>query len=225
VLGIPSLFIVDDQTTYGAGLAEQAAAAFEDLGGTVVGQESVSQDDNDFSALVTRIGDSGAEALFFPGQLASQGALMATQLLEQGVDITFFGADGFNNQQEFIDDAAGTTEGAYVSSFAPDIRVIETSADILARYVEQYDDAFSSFGPPAYVATQVVLEAMLRDYEADGELSREGTLAEVANTNIEVSLMGNPIAFDENGDVLDANFFVFVVQDGKFVFLPAEEEM
>ncbi len=219
-LGVTQLFIVDDQTTYGVGLAEQTATAFEDLGGTVVGQEFVSQDDTDFSALVTRIGDSGAEALFFPGQLASQGALMATQLLEQGVDIIFFGADGFNNKPEFIDDAAGTTEGAYVSVFAPDVRLIPTSADIVARYVEQYDDEFSSFGPPAYVATQVVLEAMLRDFEANGELTRAGVLAEVAKTNIEMSLLGNPIVFDENGDVENATFYVFKVENGEFVFQP-----
>ena len=223
-LGVRNLFVVDDQTTYGTGLADQAAATFEDLGGTVVGQESVSQDDTDFSALVTRIGDSGAEAIFFPGQLASQGALMATQLQEQGIDIIFFGADGFNNQQEFIDDAAGTTEGAYVSVFAPDVRAVPGAEDIVARYVAKYDDKFSAFGPPAYVATQVILEAMQRDFEANGELTRAGVHDEVAKTNMETSLLGTPIAFDENGDVLNASFFIFRVQDGAFVLQTSTDE-
>lgn len=217
-LGVTNLVVIDDQTSYSTGLADGAVEVFEANGGTVVLRESVTQDDTDFSALVTRIAGTDAEAVFFPGQLASQGALFAQQLLEQGVDVVFFGADGFNNQAEFIDDAAGATEGAFVSVFAPDIRGLEDEAiqDTIDRYVDEYDDAFTAFGPPAYVATDVVLQAMLADYEADGELSREGTLEAVGATDMETSLLGIPISFDENGDVQGASFFIFEVVDGAF---------
>ncbi|MEO1163609.1 MAG: branched-chain amino acid ABC transporter substrate-binding protein [Chloroflexota bacterium] len=218
-LGVTNLVVIDDQTSYAVGLADTASEVFEANGGTVLLRESITQDDTDFSALITRIAGTEAEAVFFPGQLASQGALFAQQLLEQGVDVVFFGADGFNNQQEFIDDAAGATEGAFVSVFAPDIRGIEddTVQATIDRYVEEYDDAFSAFGPPAYVAADVVLRAMLADYEADGELSRAGTLEAVAATDMESSILGTPISFDENGDVAGASFFIFEVVDGAFV--------
>ncbi|MEL6309496.1 MAG: hypothetical protein AAFQ52_15245, partial [Chloroflexota bacterium] len=71
--------------------------------------------------------------------------------------------------------------------------------------------------PPAYVAADVVLRAMLADYEADGELSRAGTLEAVAATDMESSILGTPISFDENGDVAGASFFIFEVVDGAFV--------
>src|SRR5690606_36365283 len=102
VLGVTSLFVIDDQTSYSVGLADEASAAFEALGGTIAGRELVTQDDADFSALVTRIGGSGAQAIFFPGQIASQGALLARQLQEQGVDVILFGADGFQSVDDFI---------------------------------------------------------------------------------------------------------------------------
>lgn len=222
-LEVTSLFVIDDQTSYSVGLADEATAAFEEAGGTIAGRESVTQDDVDFSALVTRIGSSGAEAIFFPGQIASQGALLARQMQEQGVEAILFGADGFQSVDDFIIGAAGATEGAYVSAFAPDIHELESSADVVERFTEEYGE-FGTFGPPTYAATTVVLEAMQRAWEA-GDLSRESVLAEVAETDQEISVLGGTLAFDENGDVLDASFYIFQVQGENFVYIPVEEEM
>jgi branched-chain amino acid transport system substrate-binding protein len=221
-LGVTSLFIIDDQTSYSTGLADEASAAFEAAGGTIAGRESVTQDDQDFSSLVTKIKSLGAGAIFFPGQIASQGAVLAKQMQEQGLTAVLFGADGFQSQKDFIDDAAGATEGAYVSAFAPDIHNLESSADVVTRYTEQYGE-FGTFGPPTYAATMVVLEAIQRASEG-GELTREAVRDEVAKTNIEQSVMGGPLAFDENGDVLNATFYIFQVKDGKFEFVPVESE-
>lgn len=223
VLGLTKLFVIDDQSSYSVGLADQAEEAFIAAGGEVVGRESVRQSDSDFSSLVTLIDSLGAEAIFFPGQLASQGALVARQLVEQGSDIVLVGADGFQNVDDFITGAAGTTEGAYVSSFAPDVRGVESSAEIMNRYIEQYDDNFTSFGPPTYAATLVVLEAIQRASEA-GDLSREAVRDEVAATDQELSVLGIPLAFDENGDVLGASFYMFQVVDGAFVLVPSDVE-
>lgn len=217
-LGATQLFIIDDQSSYAVGLADQVEATFIELGGTVVGRESVTQDDTDFSALVTNAEASGAEVVFFPGQIASQGALFARQIQEQGSDLILFGADGFQSVDDFIVGAAGATEGFYVSAFAPDIKGIETSADAIERYTAEYGD-FGTFGPPTYAAALVVLEAMQRAHEA-GNLTREGVLAEVANTDQAMSVLGNPLAFDENGDVLNASFYIFQVQGDAFVLIP-----
>lgn len=224
VLGLTKLFIIDDQSSYSVGLADQAEEAFIAAGGEVVGRESVKQSDSDFSSLVTLIDSLGAEAIFFPGQLASQGALVARQLVEQGSDIVLVGADGFQNVDDFIVGAAGASEGAYVSSFAPDIRGVPTSADIMNRYIAQYDDKFTSFGPPTYAATLVALEAIQRAADA-GNLSREAVRDEIAATDQELSVLGIPLAFDENGDVLGASFYMFQVVDGAFVLVPSDAEM
>ncbi len=212
------LFIIDDQTSYSTGLADSAEKAFKDAGGSIVGHESVTQKDVDFSALVTKIKGSGADAIFFPGQIASQGALLGKQLQEQGVKIILFGADGFFSTDDFIKGAAGATEGAYVSSFAPDITGIESSADVVKRYTEK-NGSFGTFGPPTYAATTVVLEAMKRAFEG-GKLTREAVRDEVAKTNQKLSILGGPLAFDKNGDVQGAQFYIFQVKGDKFVLVP-----
>lgn len=222
-LGIERLFLIDDQTAYAVNINEQVTEVFTDLGGEVVGSASISQDDQDFSALVTRIAALDAEAIFFAGQVASQGALLANQLQEQGVEVTLFGTDGFFFPTEFIEEADGATEGAYVSVFAPDIRSLESSSEIVERYTERFDDNFGSFGPPTYAAAMVVLEAMQRAYE-NGDLSRETVLAEVAATDQELTVLGGPLRFDENGDVEGAAFYIFQVQDGQFVMVGEEAD-
>lgn len=217
------LFIIDDQTSYSTGLADEVAKNFTADGTSVVGRESVKQDESDFSSLATKIGASGAEVVFFPGQIASQGAALAKALKEQNLDVILFGADGFQSEDDFIKGAAGATEGAYVSAFAPDIHNLESSADVVKRYTDEYG-SFTNFGPPTYAATTVVLEAIKRASDA-GTLTREAVRAEVAKTDQKESVMGTPIAFDENGDVMNASFFIFEVKDGKFtpVETPAGE--
>ena len=171
---------------------------------------------------MTVIPSTGAEAIFFPGQIASQGAVLALNMLEQGYDAILFGADGFQSVDDFILAASGASEGAYVSAFAPDIHELESSADTVARFTEEYG-AFGTFGPPTYAATMVILEAIQRAYEA-GDLTREAVRDEVAATDVEQSVLGTPLAFDENGDVLNAQFYIFQVQDDNFVYIPVESE-
>jgi branched-chain amino acid transport system substrate-binding protein len=217
-LGWSKIFIIDDQTSYATGLADEVTKDFEAAGGKVVGRDSVKQTDQDFSTIVTKA--AGAEAIFFPGQIASQGALLGKAIADQGASLKIFAADGFYSP-DFISGAAGTTEGAHLSAFAPDIHNLESSADVVKRYTDEYGE-FGTFGPPTYAATMVVLEAIQRVAGA-GDVTRAAVRDEVAKTDIETSVLGGPLAFDENGDVKNASFYIFEVKDGKFESVPMAE--
>ncbi|MBF8282497.1 MAG: Peripla BP 6 protein [Anaerolineales bacterium] len=199
VIGAKTVYVLDDQESYGTNLADTVQKTLEDKGVTVE-RASVTQADTDFSALVTKI---------------AQGALMARQLKEQGVDIPVFGGDGFFSSKEYIDDAGGATEGSYASVFAPDIHGVAEAADVIAAADAAFP-TWGSFGPPTYVATMVVLEAAVRASEA-GHLDRATVLAEVAKTDMASTILGIPVKFDATGEVLGAAFFISQVTDGKFV--------
>lgn len=213
------VFIIDDQTSYSTGLADSFEKAFKDAGGSTVGRESVKQDQSEFSTLVTKIKGLGADSIFFPGQIASQGAALGRNMQEQGFKAILFGADGFFSTDDFIKGAAGATEGAYVSSFAPDITGIASSADVVKRYTDK-NGSFGTFGPPTYAATTVVLEAMKRAFDG-GKLTRDAVRGEVAKTDQKLSVLGGPLAFDKNGDVKGAQFYIFQVKVDKFVLVPS----
>ena len=202
-LNADSVFIVDDQSSYSTGLADSATTALEEAGVTVR-RESVNQDQNDFSAIVSNVGD--ADVVFLPWQLANKAQVFAQQLKEQGSDAIIFGSDGL-----FSSDF--TMEGSYVSSFAPDIKNIESSAELVEAYEAEYGEFTSTFGPPSYAAATVILEAIVRACE-DGEPTREAVAEEIGNTGQEQSILGDPLAFDENGDVEGAQFYIFEVLGG-----------
>ncbi|MGH2522163.1 MAG: branched-chain amino acid ABC transporter substrate-binding protein, partial [Anaerolineales bacterium] len=170
-IGATKVFVIDDQESYGTNLADTVDRVLKEKGVTTE-RASVTQQDNDFSALVTNIKSFGAEVVFFAGQIPSQGALMARQLKEQGVDVPVFGGDGFFSSKEYIDDAGGATEGSYASVFAPNIRDVLEAADVIAK-ADQAFPTWGNFGPPTYVAAMVLLEAAARASEA-GALDRAG---------------------------------------------------
>jgi branched-chain amino acid transport system substrate-binding protein len=200
-LDAQSVFIVDDQTSYSTGLADSATATLEENDVTVE-RDSVNQDQSDFSALVGRVGD--ADVVFLPWQLANKAQVFAQQLQEQGSDAVVFGSDGL-----FSEDF--TQQGAYVSSFAPDIKGIESSQELVTAYEADFGEFSSTFGPPVYAATEVVLGAISRACE-EGEPTREAVVEQLGNTDEDETILGDPIRFDDNGDVEGAQFYIFQVQ-------------
>ncbi|MFB0545878.1 MAG: branched-chain amino acid ABC transporter substrate-binding protein [Anaerolineae bacterium] len=209
------VYILDDQSIYSVGLADDTQAKLEELGLEIIGRESISQEDTDFSALLTRVKAKAPDVLFLPIQFASQGAQIAKQMQELGLEATIVGSDGQFSTVDFIEGAEGATEGAYVSIFAPDVHYIPEAAEVVAVYEAEYGE-FTSYGPPVYEAMNILLEAMARAYEADGQLTREGVLREVAATEDRLGIMGFPVSFDEKGDVLNASFFIFEVVGDHF---------
>ena len=202
-LDAQSVFIIDDQTSYSTGLADSATEALEEAE-IDVQRDSVNQDQNDFSALVSRAAD--ADVVFLPWQLANKAQVFAQQLKEQGSDAVVFGSDGL-----FSSDF--TAEGSYVSSFAPDITAIESSADLVEAYEAEYGEFTSTFGPPMYAATQAVLAAVSRACE-EGEPTRETVAEQIGETDQQDSILGDPLSFDDNGDVEGARFYIFEVLGG-----------
>ena len=206
-LDADNVLIVDDQTSYSTGLAESVAKALQE-GDAEVSRQSVSQDQTDFSALVSAVGDD-VDVVFLPWQIAANGKLFAQQLEEQGEDATVFGSDGLFSPTDF------DVDGALVSSFAPDVRGVESSKDVVQDYVEAYDDEFGTFGPPTYAAANVAMEAISAACE-DGAPTREAVLEQVRDTDLSESVLGFPIRFDDNGDVEGAEFYIFEIDGGEY---------
>jgi branched-chain amino acid transport system substrate-binding protein len=210
-LGATKVFIVDDQTSYSTGLADQAQTALEGAGVEVT-RESVSQDQTDFSALVSSIPD-GTEVVFLPWQIAANAQLFGDQMAEQGKDAIIFGSDGLFAPGDF------TIAGSYVSSFAPDIRGIPEDAELVQTYSDEYGE-FGTFGPPTYEAATVLMDAITRVCQAGETPSRDNVLEQVRATDVPKGILGLPLQFDENGDIVKRQFYIFQIgEDGSYTLV------
>ncbi|WP_028057543.1 branched-chain amino acid ABC transporter substrate-binding protein [Candidatus Solirubrobacter pratensis] len=207
-----AVMLVDDQTSYSTGLADAMTPVLEQAG-VKIDRESVSQKQTDFSSLVSKVTpDTGVVIL--PWQVAANAQQLGENLKEQNKSAVIFGTDGLYSPDQF------KIPGSYVSSFAPDITGIRGDEEIVKVAKEKFG-SFGTFGPGTYAATHVVNEAIAAVCKAGDTPSRKNVLEQIKKTNLPESILGQPIKFDSNGDLIDAKFFLFKVgDDGKYTVVP-----
>lgn len=206
------VMLVDDQTSYSTGLADAMAPALEQAG-IKVDRESVSQKQTDFSSLVSKVTpDTGVVIL--PWQVAANAQQLGENLKEQNKNAIIVGTDGLYSPDQF------KIPGSYVSSFAPDITGMPGNEEIVKVATKKFG-SFGTFGPGTYAATHVVNEAIAAVCKAGDTPSRENVLEQIKKTNLPESILGQPIKFDEKGDLIGAKFFLFKIgEDGKYELVP-----
>jgi branched-chain amino acid transport system substrate-binding protein len=202
------VYIVDDQTSYSVPLANNVQRNLRAVG-VNVSRNSVNQSVSDFSSIVTKI-SSDTNVVFLPWQLAPKATLFYQQLKEQGKKAIIVGSDGLDSG-DFL-----SANGSYFSAFAPDLhRTASASAKpILAAYQRQYGAFKSNFGPPAYVAMQVMYVAV-KAACANGTATRAEVIQKMQATNLGTTLLGFSMKFNSNHDPLAARFYLFKVVNGK----------
>ncbi|HWG56991.1 MAG TPA: branched-chain amino acid ABC transporter substrate-binding protein [Gaiellaceae bacterium] len=209
-LDAQNVVIIDDQTSYSRPLADGVQTALEEADVTV-SRQSVNQDQTDFSSLVSRV-PQDADVVFLPWQIAANAQIFGQQMREQGREAVIFGSDGLFSPEDF------KIDGSYVSSFAPDIRNIEESQELAEAFTAEYGD-FGTFGPPTYAATYVVMTALQTLCERGDEPTREAVVEEIGQTNVQGSILGGDLSFDENGDPEGAEFYIFRIEDGEYTLV------
>ena len=203
-LGAKKVVIVEEKTSYGAGLSASVEKSLKEKGSEVK-RIQVSQKQPDYSSVVALV-DSDTQVVFVTFQIAANSKAFANTLQQQGKKAVVFGSDG-----SFSSDF--DVPGQYVSSFAPDIKGIPSSKSVADAYKAKYGD-FGTYGPPAYVASQVIMAAASKDCADTAD--RAKTSANLLGVSVPDSILGQPISFTDKGDVKDAKFFIFKIgQDRK----------
>jgi branched-chain amino acid transport system substrate-binding protein len=207
-----ALMIVDDQEAYSTGLVSAMMPIFK-AAGIKVDHESVSQKVTDFSSLVAKV-TSSTSVVVLPWQVAANGQQFGKNLAEQHKNAVIVGTDGLFSPSSF------TTNGAYVSSFGPDINFIPADKAIAAQAKAKFPK-YGTFGPPIYAATHVMDEAIASACKS-GTPSRSSVLSAVKATDEPTSILGQPIKFDSHGDLVGGKFFLFKINAaGKYQLIPS----
>jgi len=202
VLKSQKVFVVDDASAYGKGLAD---IVNDSLGDVVVGDDTIQTGQTDFSATVTAIRASGADAVFFGGYYAEAG-LLVQQMRAGGVEATFVVADGVKDPG-FIEAAGDAAEGTIIT--CPCLPP-EESQEFFTAYQEAYDTAPATYSAEAYDAANVFLEGIL-----DGNTDRESLLEWVNNYDGEQTT--KTVKFDESGEVENITVWAYKVENGEIV--------
>jgi branched-chain amino acid transport system substrate-binding protein len=212
-LKVKKVFVIDDQSAYSKGIADVVVPKLKDAG-VDVSTDSVSGTNTDYSALVSKVADD-TDVVFLPWMLAANAQLFGDQMAEQGKKAAIFGSDGVFSPQDFH------VNGSYLSTFSPDIQNDPKYDDLVKEFEDKYGQ-FGAFGLTTYPATQVVLDAVKKACDEGSSTPDIAAVADnVKNTDIQDSVLGQPIEFESNGEMKDAKFYVYTIKDGKYVIAPS----
>jgi branched-chain amino acid transport system substrate-binding protein len=161
----------DVKNDYSIGLAQAFQNSFTSLGGTIVVEQSYSQGDTDFSAQVTAIRGTNAQAIFVPGYYSEVGSIARTAD-RLGLKIPLLGGDGWDSPDLFKI-GGNTINGSYFSDhFAPDVAT-DQAKQFVATYSAKYGEPPSGLGALGYEAAEVMVDAIRRAGKDDPTAIRD----------------------------------------------------
>ena len=207
--------IIEKSNDYSVGLAKFFEDAFKELTGdenAIVYTGFYNTGDRDFSAQLTSLKASGAEAIFAPGNF-TESALIMKQAKDLGIDLPMLGGDTWETP-DLLDIAGEAGEGAVFSTF---FDAKATFNENTTEFLEAYEAKYPGKEPAAvtalaYDAYVLAIEAIERAGSADPNAIRDAIEA-----TKDFQGAAGLVNFDENGDAVKSAV-IKVIQDGKFTF-------
>ncbi|MFF4602339.1 branched-chain amino acid ABC transporter substrate-binding protein [Streptomyces sp. NPDC001339] len=212
-----SVFVIDDKTTYGAGLVGTFKAEFVKRGGKVVGAEHVNPFDTDFSAVADKVRTSGADLVYYGGDYRAAGSL-SSQLKRAGVGIPFAGGDGIDSDT-YIKQAGEGGEGAFTTSL-PSAEDLPSAEEFIKNYKKAgYKGVSTPYGSYSYDAAWAIIKAVKKVVDAHHGTLPKDARAEVVDALQRTSFDGatGKVAFDAYGDAVNQRLALYTVKNGKWV--------
>lgn len=205
--GKKTAFIMFDKgNDYVLGLAEAFEKSFTESGGQVVGKESYTAQDTDFSAILTKVADSKAEVLYLPDYYNIVN-LVGAQAKERGVTSVMMGGDGWDSSDLDLKAADGGFFSNHYS--AEDTRPIVQ--EFVKRYEAKYGSKPDALATLGYDATNLLIAAIEKAGKDDPAAVKDAMAAlkyEAVSGNISFDAQHNPIK----------SAAVMSVKEGKVVF-------
>jgi len=219
-LGLKKAFIIDDNETYGKGLADVFESDFKKQGGAVLGHEHITKGQQDFKALLTKVHSNNPDMIFFGGTTASGGGLVRKQMADVGMkDVKYVGGDGISDE-EFTKETGDMANNSYYTVAAPETAKLPSAKAFVSAYHKRFNANPGPYSANAYAAAQVIIAAVLKGIkDGNGKVpTRLEVRQNVASTRNLDSPIGK-IGFDGNGDTTAPILSFYAIKNGRPQFV------
>ncbi len=165
--------MVDQANDYVKGLAENFDKAFKAKGGEIVGTESYTSKDTDFSAILAKVAEANPDVIYLPDYYNIVN-LAAKQAKEKGITAPFIGGDGYDSPDLDMEAADGAFFTNHYASSDPRPAV----QDLLKAYAAEYDGAVpDALAVLAYDAVNMLLQSIEEAGTAEDTVKISETIA------------------------------------------------
>jgi branched-chain amino acid transport system substrate-binding protein len=201
------LFVVDDATSYGKGLA---TIVKKNATSIIVGSDAVTEGTTNFSSVVTKVKNSKATAVFYGGYYP-EAAIFVKALRDNPAtkNVAFIAGDGVLDG-EFIKLAKKNAEGAYLT--APGLDMKSAAPTLYKEYKTKFNREPGLYTLEAYNAAYFFLEGIKK-----GNVTRAAL-----NTFIDESVVkgvGMTMSFAATGDSDKIIMNQYTIKNGMMVFV------
>ena len=214
-LGLRRVFIVNEGTGYGLGLANAFRARANAIGLNVVG--FVTNPDTSatgakplepsfWQGLAQQIKLYQPQAVYYSG-VDPQGGALVKALGAAGYAGSIIAPDGIDTDN-FVKLAGSAAKGVYYTSTAGLLSLLPNAGGFIKRFTARFKTAPESYSAYAFDAANVVVEAILSAYKSAGNKIPTRAAVSKAARGIELSGVTGRIAFTAGGDRRIADYFV-----------------
>lgn len=200
-------FIMYDQANdYVKGLAEYFEKYFTGAGGSIVGKETYTAKDTDFSTILAKVAEAKPDIIVLPDYYNIVN-LVTKQAKEKGITAPFIGGDGWDSPDL---DTKAADGGYHTNHYSPSEQrpVVQ---NFVTKYQEKYKAVPDALAALAYDAMNMLLQA-IKDTGVDDATKVKDTLAKG-----QFEVVSGKITFDAFHTPIKP-VFINVVKDGKVQF-------
>ncbi len=208
-LKLSKIAVIHDKGDYGKGLAEFAKAFLEkEKGAAVVLFEGVTPGGLDYSSIVNKIAESGADGIIFGGY-HPEASKIVSQMKKKDLKIPFISDDGVKDDT-FIKVAGEYAEGVYATG-PKDTSTNPLTIQAIEEHKKEFGEEPGAFFLNAYTAALALVNAIEKSGSTDSDKIMAALRSEVVETPL------GSIKFDAKGDAIGVGFSVYQVQKGAYV--------
>lgn len=207
------IFIVQDKTAYGQGVAEAFRDKAKALGANIVGFTGTEEKSN-FSTIV-RLIQVHKPDLVYLGGIYDQAGVLVKQMREKRIEAVFMGPDAFDSS-EFVKIAQDASAGTIYTTVAGPIDQFPAAKDFASNFEAQFHRAPESFAPYAYDAANVVIAALEAAIRANNGARPSRQAVCTAIRAVTMDGITGKIAFDAKGDRLTSDYYIVKLETASY---------
>jgi len=218
--GCKQLFILNDKSVYGAGLARNTASSAKDQGITVAGNEGIDPSAPNYRSQAAKI---KTDCAMFSGTTDQNGVQVIKDISAADPKAKLYGGDGVA-EAAFTDPAKGGIPADIASKTKVTVATLDPKSysaegqkvlKDLAGGSNKLPDPYAIYG---YEAMSVILDSIKR--AGDKGNDHQAVIDSFFNTKNRKSVLGT-YSIDKNGDTSLTDYGVYGIKAGQLKFLEA----
>ena len=199
--------ILNDNSAYGKGLADETAKSLHAAGGKEALATAYTPGEKDYSSLVSRLKQAGINVIYVGGYHTEAG-LIIRQAKEQGMNATMVGGDALVTNEFW--QIAGESGTGTLMTFPPDPRLMSTATDVVKEFKAKNVD------PEGYVLyTYAAIQVWADGVKKAGTTDPKKVAAALKASGNWPSVLG-PISFDKKGDTTGGGYVFYLWKNGAY---------